>query len=191
MSFNVDEFFKTKQGKIVLAMLIVLFLIVCVVIVNSKKGDEENLNVNETITTAEMAKTETTLNTTSEEITTDTEIAPITTTTESETEATTLASEASTTTEATIATEATTTQTTIVQTVTPTSTTERENHFTDYNNPEQQNTTEYVLNTNTLKVHKPSCNSVKDIKPENYSTTNDLQAALNSGYTACGKCHPF
>lgn len=65
-----------------------------------------------------------------------------------------------------------------------------ENHFTDYNTPEQQNTTEYVLNMNTKKFHYPTCSSVKDIKPENYSTIDSREDAINNGYNPCGRCHP-
>lgn len=49
----------------------------------------------------------------------------------------------------------------------------------------------YVLNTNSHKVHKPSCRDVDKIKSKNYLTTADLQGAINNGYTACGHCHPF
>lgn len=49
----------------------------------------------------------------------------------------------------------------------------------------------YVLNTSTLKVHKPSCRDVDKIAAENYDTTTDLQNVINKGYTACGHCHPF
>lgn len=125
--------------------------------------------------------------TTGEEIkTTIAETTPITTTTEPETEATTPTTETSTTTEATTVTEATTIQATT--TATPTSTTERENHFTDYNNAEQQNTTEYVLNTSSLKIHRPTCRDVKKIAHENYSTTTDFDKAISNGYTTCGHC---
>lgn len=65
-----------------------------------------------------------------------------------------------------------------------------EAHFTDYDTPEQQNTFEYVLNTSTHKFHRPSCSSVKKIKPENYSTTDSRENAINSGYEPCGNCHP-
>lgn len=65
-----------------------------------------------------------------------------------------------------------------------------EAHFTDYDIPEQQNTFEYVLNTSTHKFHSPSCSSVKKIKPENYSTTDSRENAINSGYEPCGNCHP-
>ncbi len=62
--------------------------------------------------------------------------------------------------------------------------------FDTYNIPEQQNTTEtYVLNTNTLKVHHPTCNDVKKIKPENYSTSSESTQTLTSkGYSLCGHC---
>lgn len=71
---------------------------------------------------------------------------------------------------------------------TPQSTTSK-NHFNDYSNPEQQNTTEYVLNTGTLKIHFASCNDVKKIAEENYATTTDFDWAISNGYTSCGHCH--
>lgn len=50
----------------------------------------------------------------------------------------------------------------------------------------------YVLNTNTMKCHVPSCGSVKNIKPENrrdfYGTAEEARAM---GYDACGNCHPW
>lgn len=142
---------------------------------------------------------ETTANTTTEETTTKTEKTTTTaaettlatTTTATETEATTPAPETLAATEAITAATETAAQSTTVQTVAPTSTTERENHFTDHNNPEQQNTIEYVLNTSTMRIHYPTCNDVKKIKPENYGTTTDFQGAIKQGYKACGHCHPF
>ncbi len=53
----------------------------------------------------------------------------------------------------------------------------------------QQTAEYYVLNTNTMRIHYPSCSSVKDIFPENYSETNDFNAAIQNGYRPCGKCH--
>lgn len=64
-----------------------------------------------------------------------------------------------------------------------------EDHYNDYSTPEQQNTTEYVLNTSTLKIHFASCNDVAKIKPENYSTTTDFDWAISNGYKSCGHCH--
>lgn len=58
-----------------------------------------------------------------------------------------------------------------------------------YDIPEQQ-TTDYVLNTSTMKVHRGNCSQVSRISPENYATTTDLEWAFNNGYTACGKCNP-
>ena len=55
-------------------------------------------------------------------------------------------------------------------------------------NENQQN---YVLNTNTKKIHKPSCSSAKQTKAENreeyYGTVSEL---LNRGYEACQRCKP-
>lgn len=48
----------------------------------------------------------------------------------------------------------------------------------------------YVVNTNTGKVHRPSCASVKDMASDNtryYSGSfSDL---TNAGYSSCGRCH--
>lgn len=71
----------------------------------------------------------------------------------------------------------------------PPSSTAPENHFNDYSNPEQQNTTEYVLNTETFKIHFASCNDVKRIAEENYATTTNFDWAVSNGYTSCGHCH--
>lgn len=48
----------------------------------------------------------------------------------------------------------------------------------------------YVLNTNTKKIHYPSCSSVEKIKPKNYSTTDDYTSAIAQGYVPCKKCNP-
>lgn len=64
--------------------------------------------------------------------------------------------------------------------------------FNTYDIPEQQNTeASYVLNTKTHKFHKPSCNDVKKIKPENYGTSSSSRDELMSqGYSPCGHCNP-
>lgn len=64
-------------------------------------------------------------------------------------------------------------------------------NFNTYDNEEQQKTEDfYVLNTNTMKIHYPSCNSVKKIAPDNYSTSNLSESELIAkGYTTCGVCH--
>ena len=53
---------------------------------------------------------------------------------------------------------------------------------------EREQAVEYVLNTSSKKIHKPTCNDVKKIKPENYSTTTDIDSYLSQGYTKCGHC---
>lgn len=160
-----------------------------------EKNETPSVMVDETT----PAIIETTINTISEETTAKTEKTTTTaaettlatTTTASETEATTPTPETSAVTEAaTVATKAAA-QSTTVQTIAPTSTAERENHFTDHNNLEQQNTTEYVLNTKSNVIHFASCNDVKRISEENYSTTTDFNWAINNGYKPCGHCHPF
>ena len=63
-------------------------------------------------------------------------------------------------------------------------------NFDKYDNKEQQNTTDkYVLNTNTMKIHHPNCDSVAKIKPENYKTTNEsIEELEKQGYKRCGIC---
>ncbi|MBD5473630.1 MAG: hypothetical protein HDR20_12295 [Lachnospiraceae bacterium] len=65
-----------------------------------------------------------------------------------------------------------------------------ENNFNTYNNLEQQQTSDmFVLNTSTFKFHWPTCNDVKKIAPENYSTSNLSISELESqGYSTCGHC---
>lgn len=53
---------------------------------------------------------------------------------------------------------------------------------------EREETVEYVLNTSSKKIHKPTCKDVPKIKPENYSTTETPDEYLAKGYTNCGHC---
>ena len=47
----------------------------------------------------------------------------------------------------------------------------------------------YVLNSNTMKFHRPECSSVRDMKhPEEYVGTRD--ALIAQGYAPCGRCNP-
>ncbi len=64
-------------------------------------------------------------------------------------------------------------------------------NFDTYDNAEQQQTTDkWVLNTKSKKIHYRSCNDVKKIAPQNYSTSNSEESELISqGYTTCGHCH--
>lgn len=64
------------------------------------------------------------------------------------------------------------------------------NNFQTYDNEEQQNTNEYVLNTSTKKVHRATCSDVKKIAPENYATISNLEDAYAQGYKGCKKCNP-
>lgn len=59
--------------------------------------------------------------------------------------------------------------------------------------PVTENTDEitYVLNINTMRFHKPSCQSVTDMKEKNrrysYETREEL---IEEGYIPCGSCKP-
>ena len=60
-------------------------------------------------------------------------------------------------------------------------------------NDDPQTTADYVLNTNTLKIHHPDCSSVEDIKPENRQDFNgtamDLENLIeNQNYSYCQRC---
>lgn len=56
---------------------------------------------------------------------------------------------------------------------------------------ENQESAEYILNTNTHKFHLPDCSSAEDIKPQNkavyYGTREEL---TGQGYDPCGRCNP-
>lgn len=63
-------------------------------------------------------------------------------------------------------------------------------NFNSHDNASQQQTeATYVLNTNTMKIHHPTCSSVKKIAPQNYATSNSsLEELINQGYSTCGNC---
>lgn len=50
----------------------------------------------------------------------------------------------------------------------------------------------WILNTNTKKVHNPTCNSVKQMKEKNKKESNLSPEELKKkGYSACNNCKPF
>ena len=54
---------------------------------------------------------------------------------------------------------------------------------------QQQSSQTWVLNTNTMKIHYPSCSSVSRIAAGNYATsTASIDELLRRGYTRCGRC---
>ena len=63
-------------------------------------------------------------------------------------------------------------------------------NFQTWDNPSQQQTSDnWVLNTSSMKIHYPSCSSVPNIAPQNYSTSNaSLDELLSRGYSRCGRC---
>lgn len=68
---------------------------------------------------------------------------------------------------------------------------ENEKDVNEYN-PEKQDeddSYQYVLNTNTMKIHLPTCDSVNDIQEHNkeYSDKN-LDELVEEGYVPCKRC---
>lgn len=54
---------------------------------------------------------------------------------------------------------------------------------------QQQTSDSYVLNTSSMKIHRPSCSAAKKISFENYATSNSSISELESqGYSRCGIC---
>jgi len=50
---------------------------------------------------------------------------------------------------------------------------------------------DYVLNTNTMKFHYPSCRHVKTIKSSNrWDYHGDREEVINMGYIPCKTCKP-
>ncbi len=63
-----------------------------------------------------------------------------------------------------------------------------ENKYVPEINSDEKEAT-YVLNTNSKKVHLPTCGSVNSIADHNKKVyTGYLSDLLNDGYTACGAC---
>ena len=57
--------------------------------------------------------------------------------------------------------------------------------------PQTGDAVTYVLNTNTMRFHLPSCGSVEQMAPENrLDSRESREALLAEGYTPCGSCHP-
>lgn len=48
----------------------------------------------------------------------------------------------------------------------------------------------YVLNTNTMKMHRAGCSYVDQMNDENKEYTNDYDGAIAAGYVPCKRCKP-
>lgn len=55
---------------------------------------------------------------------------------------------------------------------------------------EIQSAYNYILNTNTKKIHYNYCSSARRIKDTNKDYTNDFESAIAGGYSPCGVCKP-
>ncbi len=57
--------------------------------------------------------------------------------------------------------------------------------------PQESQQTTYVLNTNTMKFHYPTCSSVDDMKEKNKQIyTGSRDEVINMGYVPCKRCNP-
>ena len=57
--------------------------------------------------------------------------------------------------------------------------------------PQESQGTTYVLNTNTMKFHYPTCSSVDDMKEKNKQIyTGSREEVINMGYVPCKRCNP-
>ena len=57
--------------------------------------------------------------------------------------------------------------------------------------PQETQQTTYVLNTNTMKFHYPTCSSVDDMKEKNKQIyTGSRDEVINMGYIPCNRCNP-
>ena len=57
--------------------------------------------------------------------------------------------------------------------------------------PQESQEITYVLNTNTMKFHYPTCSSVDDMKEKNKQIyTGSREDVINMGYVPCKRCNP-
>lgn len=57
--------------------------------------------------------------------------------------------------------------------------------------PQETQGTTYVLNTNTMKFHYPTCSSVDDMKEKNKQIyIGNREDIINMGYAPCKRCNP-
>ncbi len=86
-------------------------------------------------------------------------------------------------------TEEITTNETTEETTTEEATTEK---VTTTEEKTEIHTSSYVLNTNTMKAHVPSCSSVNKIKEGNRKDVeSDPETLKKQGYSPCGNCRPW
>lgn len=65
----------------------------------------------------------------------------------------------------------------------------QENLQSNNNNDTQQEIKEYILNTNTKKIHLPTCSSVNSMSEKNKQIVNGtIDDIKEQGYTPCSRC---
>ena len=64
-------------------------------------------------------------------------------------------------------------------------------HEGDLKTENQGESVKYILNTNTKKIHYPSCSSVDQMKEKNKQATDlSKEELISQGYSFCGRCKP-
>lgn len=177
-----------KKKLAMLSMLVIMgsFISACDLsdtVLNSENEPSMTEPIQTTISSTKLLQETTTATTETEKLTT----TIVHTTTEfSETEVTQTEVEETT---AVTSTSATTTFTVVLTEKVAETTTETIIEATEAPTTEAQH--DYVLNTNTMKFHKPGCYVINKIKPENYAEcTATRNEVLNMGYEPCAKCYP-
>ena len=68
---------------------------------------------------------------------------------------------------------------------------EKENSMKGENNDDNENVEVYIINKNTKKFHKETCESVADINKKNIKEYKGTKESVeNMGYEACKSCNP-
>lgn len=83
------------------------------------------------------------------------------------------------------------TEETVLTTEPPVPTTEAPPETTEAPTAGEKTETAYVLNTNSKKIHYPTCESVQKMKPSNKKEyTGTIEDLLKQGYVPCKMCKP-
>lgn len=77
------------------------------------------------------------------------------------------------------------------ETTTEATTISEETEVIETTTEETKEERDYILNTNSKKIHKPSCSSVSSMKEKNKKEVHGtLDEFIEQGYEGCGNCHP-
>lgn len=179
---------KKSKNYILIAILVIVAFLGFVFIVGSDNDIDVENSTTQTISFSDISITTTNSESTTEVSTEESSTLPETTTEGNTTEQETTTQKSETTTKK----KETTTkkkETTTKKTETTTKRTETTTKKTETTTKKSKIT--YVLNTSTMKFHKPSCWCVDKIEDENYDTyKGNRDEVIEIGYSPCGHCDP-